>query len=121
MINTLKKGESPKLSSCLQYWDYLYDQDAAEAIIAIMERGINGNIYNIAHGDYKPLKHYTEIVHQLFNPKIDIIYSTKTGHSIMPDTKKINTSIGWRAHIDFEQGIKKMIFSQANIIDKLKK
>lgn len=106
MINTLKQEESPKLSSCLQYWDYLYDQDAAEAIIAIMEHGISGNVYNIAHGDYKSLKYYTEILHQLFNPNIEVTYGPKTGLSIMPDTQKLTTDTGWKAHIDFAEGIK---------------
>ena len=60
LYHTLKAGKDMHLSSCRQNWDYLDVHDAADAIIALMEKGHGGEIYNIANGDYKPLKEFTD-------------------------------------------------------------
>ncbi|WP_022778052.1 NAD-dependent epimerase/dehydratase family protein [Butyrivibrio sp. AE3009] len=112
LVSRLKKGEGMILSSCEQYWDYLDAEDAAEAILALLERGLDQNIYNIANGDYRPLKEFTERTAKvlLADPEL-ITYGDrpKPFVSLKPSVDKIYRDTGWRASISFEETIKNMI------------
>ena len=56
----LAAGEKVSLSSCEQCWDYLDAGDAADAIIALFEKGVTGEVYNIANGDYDRLMNFVK-------------------------------------------------------------
>lgn len=103
LISKLKNGEQPILSSCEQYWDYLDEDDAAEAIIALMERGHDGEIYNIANGNFRQLKEYTEAVRKRINPNITISYGDDPNPfvSLQPSVEKIKTDTGWVPRKEF--------------------
>ncbi|MCR4591040.1 MAG: NAD(P)-dependent oxidoreductase [Lachnospiraceae bacterium] len=101
----LLKDVTPSLSSCEQTWDYLDVKDAAEALIAVAEKGKNGEIYNLASGDYKPLKDFTEDIRKRINPGMEIDYAeTDPGKpllSLRPSVEKIKRDTGWEAQIPF--------------------
>ncbi|MBO4396650.1 MAG: NAD(P)-dependent oxidoreductase [Eubacterium sp.] len=96
---SLKRGEAFSLSSCKQNWDYLDVYDAADALIALGERGVSGNIYNIANGDYKPLREFTEELHVMVNPGTEIVYGNDPEPfvSLQPSVEKIRMDTGWMA------------------------
>ena len=102
---SLEKGEVPHLSSCGQYWDYLDVRDAAEAIIAVAKKGKNNEIYNLASGDYRPLREFTEIIRKRINPGMEIDYAgtdpSKPSLSIRPSVEKIMRDTGWKPEIPF--------------------
>lgn len=104
LIATLKRGETPHLSSCTQYWDYLDAGDAAECIIALMEHGKNGEIYNIANGDYKPLKIFTETIRNEIAPNSNIIYGGRATPFIelRPSMSKTKQITAWTPVIPFD-------------------
>ncbi len=104
LVNTLKKGEIPHLSSCKQNWDYLDAGDGAEALIALMERGRPGEIYNVANGNYKPLKEFTEAVREIIRPEIAIDYASEEGAqtvSLQPSVRKMAEDTGWCPRVIF--------------------
>ena len=113
LINELKKRHDVSLSSCRQNWDYLYAADAAEAMIALGERGRAGEIYNIANGDFAPLKDFTEAVRKhcaSFNndkivPVIHYGEDPDPFVSLQPSVEKIRRDTGWRAKTSFEEGL----------------
>ncbi len=107
LIDRLKKGEQARLSSCNQYWDYLDAKDCADAFIALGEKGISGEVYNVASGDYHRLKHYTEIARNIFNPEASIIYGDAPDPyiSLRPSIEKINRDTGWTPQISFEESL----------------
>lgn len=108
LIQKLKKGEKIELSSCTQNWDYLDAGDAAEALIALAERGRSGEIYNIANGKYRPLKEYVEIVRKKYSPQAVIHYGDRAEPyvSLQPSVDKIMRDTGWTPMVDFEEGLK---------------
>lgn len=104
LIRKLKNNESVNLSDCTQNWDYLDVRDAAEAIIALGESGHSGEIYNIAKGDYRPLKEYIELVEDRYSiPKGLVNYGKKADPfiSLSPDVTKLLDHTGWRAKVGF--------------------
>jgi len=108
LIYKLKNNEDVFLSSCKQNWDYLDVRDASEALIALAEKGKSGEIYNIANGDYHPLKYYTELAKEMINPNGKIIYGEDPNPyvSLQPSVEKIRRDTGWCPQIDFVDTLK---------------
>ena len=95
------------LSSCRQYWDYLNVGDAAEALIALAENGISGEIYNIANGNYRPLREYVNIVQKQYSSTGRIFYGgdPEPFVTLKPSIDKIMNDTGWKPRVPFEKGI----------------
>ena len=53
-----------KLGECTQNWNFLYIDDAAAALVALLTGGKAG-IYNIGSTDTRPLRRYIEEMHAL--------------------------------------------------------
>ena len=108
LLRKLAAGEAMQLSSCRQNWDYLHVVDAARAIIAIGERGHADEIYNIARGDYKPLREFVEQARDVLHSDSDISYGLDPDPfiSLQPDVTKLMEHTGWRPEVSFEDGIK---------------
>lgn len=50
LINNFLNNEEVNLTNCEQMWDYLYGDDAGEALYLIGLKGRKNEIYNIASG-----------------------------------------------------------------------
>lgn len=110
LCKRLKAGESMKLSSCTQYWDYLDAADAAAAITALLEKGHPGEIYNICHGEYMPLKQFTGRAAAFFGADENLItYGDKARPfiSLQSSSEKLRRDTGWEPEVTFEESIKK--------------
>ncbi len=107
LVNELKMGHEVKLSSGKQNWDYLYASDAAEAIIALGEKAVSGEIYNIADGRYKALRDFVEEVEDKFNYGGKVIYGEDPSPfvSLKPSVEKIQKDTGWKPMVSFEEGL----------------
>ncbi len=111
LLMKLTRNETVSLSSCEQNWDYLHVRDAAEAIVALGEKGKDGNIYNIAHGSYKPLKEFVEEAKGVLDSCSTINYGDRVTPfiSLQPDVSKIKEHTGWSPRVTFEDGIKSFV------------
>ncbi len=110
----LSENKTSYLSSCRQNWDYLDVHDAANALLALGEKGCKGEIYNIAKGNYRPLKEYTEFLKNLISPDSIIIYGEDPNPfiSLSPSINKIKNDTGWlpeRSFIDSIEDYKKTL------------
>lgn len=103
LVTSLQQGKDILLSSCVQNWDYLDADDAAEAIIALAEKGKDGEIYNVANGNYRPLKNYVEIVRKIIYSQSRITYGDKADPfvSLQPSVEKIRNDTGWYPRKEF--------------------
>lgn len=111
LIAALVAGEDFPLSAATQYWDYLYSSDCAEALVALGEYGRQGEIYNIANGDCRPLKEFTEAVRSVAAPSRSLSYGAKpagTIYSLMVKAEKLKRDTGWKPKIEFAEGIRLM-------------
>ena len=107
LYQALKRGEIFSLSSCAQNWDYLDVYDAADALIALSERGVPGEIYNIASGEYRPLREYTEELRAIVGSG-NIIYGDDPQPfiSLQPSVEKLKRDTGWSPTRVFEDSIR---------------
>lgn len=107
LYTSLIHGEIPHLSSAEQIWDYLYAEDAAEALLALGERGRTGEIYNVANGAFQPLRDYVEKMCQLLAPNLKVDFGSKDEHSywLQPSVVKIKQDTGWQPKVEFADGV----------------
>ena len=108
LAKSLKEGKSFALSSTgAQNWDYLYAADAADALLALAERGCADEIYNIAHGSYRPLHDFIEEAHRIIAPNASISYGKSAGSFFLqPSVEKIQRDTGWKPTTDFIDGLR---------------
>lgn len=107
LVRKLKAGEQISLSSGRQNWDYLDAGDAAECIIALYERGHDGEIYNIANGDYKTLREFVEEAKSIIAPSATVCYGEDPSPyvSLQPSVEKTKRDTGWAPTVSFAKGL----------------
>ena len=112
LINTLIEGfaggDTIALGNCTQSWNYMYIDDAAEAIRLLCERGEEG-IYNVASDDTRPLKSYVEEIHKLLGGRGRAGFGMREDNAegpadLSPDISLI-TALGFKPKTGFDEGI----------------
>lgn len=109
LLGKLKRNEEVSLSSCEQNWDYLHVLDAARAIATLGEKGQAGEIYNIANGDYKPLREFVECAKETLHSASKINYGDRANPfvSLKPSVSKLIKDTAWKPEVSFIDGIKR--------------
>ena len=110
LVAALRAGRAFSLSSSgAQNWDYLYAADGADAIAALAEKGRAGEIYNIAHGGYRPLRDYIEEARRVLVSQSDVTYGTANEgvFSLQASVEKIQRDTGWMPATAFADGLRK--------------
>lgn len=117
LIKTFLSGNAPELTKCEQMWDYIYSKDAAAAILAICEKGVDGKTYCIGSGNCMPLKQYVEIIRDCINPNLEVKYGVKPyyPHQAMylnADITDLTSDTGFQPKYSFKQGIMEVLDSK---------
>ena len=125
LIDKLSKGERAELGACSQQWNYLYIDDAVDAVMLLCTK-FTGDTYNIASDDTRPLREYVEeaadIIDACSREKADT--KTKSARELLsfgvrednaegaadlsPDTSKMR-ALGFEAKTSFADGIKHIL------------
>lgn len=110
IINMLD-GKHSSYTKGEQLWDYLYIEDAADALFLSAKNGKDGSIYCIGSGNAFPLAEYIEKIRSYINPKLeiglgDIPYSENQLMYLCADISKLTKDTGFIPKFTFEEGIK---------------
>jgi len=103
-----------KLTLCVQLWDFLYIDDAVDALLKLLQNESAKGIYNFGSGISQPLKQYIELMHSITKSKSPLLYgaisypSTGMVHT-NPSITRLQEIIGWKPKVSFEEGIKRVI------------
>ena len=111
VVDSFKDNKVVNLTACQQKWNYLYIEDAVNALVLLMEQGKAGEIYNIAGYETKVLKEFVEEVKNIIKSNSIINYSTDNRMvvSLNPCIKKIMTDTSWEIKFKFSEGINEII------------
>ena len=114
LIREFKTGNSPQLTRCEQIWDYLYADDAADAMLAVAENGKDGKVYPLGFGKGRKLSEYVEEVKNAIDPSLSPRYGEKAYYPHQPmylvaDIRELTEDTGWSPKTSFAEGIRHLI------------
>ena len=127
LVRELPAGNKVSLSACRHQWNFMYIDDAVEAVYELYEQlpqsadagvkknGLVSTIVNIASKDTRVLKDFVEEIHSIAGGAGELEYGTfvqaKEGAlSIKPDISRLTLlTSGWQERFTFRQGIEIMM------------
>lgn len=124
VMSTLHKLMAGQRASCTkgeQQWDYLYSEDAAEAMHRLAIHGKAGKIYVLGSGKVCPLKEYIEKIRDAVSEVMtksgevglgDIPYAPKQVMYLGADISELMRDTGFSPRFSFDEGIRKTIDSK---------
>lgn len=117
-IRTMLRGECPPFSQGEQLWDYLYSEDAANALYLLALSGKSNAIYPVGSGTVRPLREYIqEMCHVV---SLQTGKKTMAGIGALPyregqvmylcaDISDLTRDTGFVPRITFNEGISKTV------------
>lgn len=138
LARELPRGGKVSLSACRHRWNFMYIQDAVQAVYALHHYGAEtlsqeesqdqgkipapGLAVNIASEDTRVLREFVEEVHRIAGGKGVLEYGTfvqaKEGAlSVCPDISRLKALTGgrWKERYSFAQGIKETMRKEEKI------
>jgi UDP-glucose 4-epimerase len=114
VINTLLDGGRPSLTNCDQVWDFMYSRDAAEALLAIGERGRDGRTYCVGSGCSSTLRESIETVRDLIDPALPLGFGEKEYYPnqamhLVADISDLRSDTGFVPRFGFKAGVSRVI------------
>ena len=120
LLHELPLGNKVKLSACEHKWNFMYIDDAIDAVYAlylavIRNHTFENGIFNIASADTRKLKEFVIEIHKILKEEgsleFGIFVQAKEGAlSIIPDITALQEiTAGWKEQYIFEKGIKETI------------
>lgn len=113
IVRAMKDEPIPVYGKGLNVREWLYVSDCAEAVMEIMEKGREGEAYNVASGIEKRNIEVVKSILDILGKPYSLIQFVKDrpGHDYRysMDTSKVEREIGWRAKTGFEEGLEKTV------------
>lgn len=115
--SVLKKflaNEEVSLTKCEQKWDFIYCDDAAEAVFLCAQNGVKDKIYPIGSGDVRELNEFINVMRDKTHSNSEMIfgaipYSDNQVMFLGADIDELTKDTGFRVKTSFEDGILKTI------------
>lgn len=108
--NALEERPLPLYGDGLQVRDWLYVEDHCRALDLLLHRGETGEIYNIGTGRERTNLEVARAVLELLQKPASLITFVKDrpahDRRYALDCTKLNESLGWRASVEFTEGIR---------------
>ena len=114
VIDQLLDGKRPALTPGAQRWDYLYIEDAAEAICRLaLETSVQG-VFNLGSGHAPKVRSLVETVRDLIDPSLplgfgDVPYRPDQVMRLQADISKLCAATGWSPQTSLEEGLRRTI------------
>lgn len=117
IINTLQdmlQNRPCRLTEGVQMWDYLYIDDAVDALVQLGTLKCANGVYNFGSGDVRQLKDYVLEMAEITGTHSDLQFGAipypETGMvSLWPDITKLKTELQWTPKICFADGIRAVL------------
>ena len=113
ILKALRDERIPVYGDGSNVREWLYVKDCAEGIMAAIEKGKPGEIYNIGSKEEKQNIEVAKAILKLLGKGEELIEFVKDrpGHDFRYslDTTKAKKELGWEAHTSFEEGIKRTV------------
>lgn len=113
ITNALENRPLPLYGDGLQVRDWIHAEDHCRALLAVLERGRSGEVYNIGAAEEHSNLEVAELIVQMTGRRRDIIRQVpdRAGHDrrYALDAAKLKSFLGWRADHSFVEGLKSTV------------
>jgi UDP-glucose 4-epimerase len=114
LINTMLAGQRPQVTLGTQYWDWLYVDDVARAIVAMAVTPAAEGIFNIGSGQPVMVRNVIETVRDLAAPGMELVYGEipfrpdQVMH-MKADIARLTAATDWRPQVSMEEGLARTV------------
>ncbi len=114
VIEQLLSGERPALTPGEQRWDYLYIEDAAEAICRLALEKTASGVFNLGSGEAHTVRFLVEAVRDLVDPALPLgfgeaAYRPDQVMHLQADIAKLTQATGWQPQVSLEDGLRRTV------------
>lgn len=114
ILRDMLLGHPCRLTKGIQNWDYLYIDDAIEALTHLCENTYPGGVYNFGSGDVRTLRDYVLEMAEITGSKSQLQFGAipypETGAvSLWPNVSKLQHTLGWVPCVSFGEGIRHIL------------
>jgi UDP-glucose 4-epimerase len=114
VIEKLLDGSRPALTTGEQLWDYLYVEDAAEAIYTAGRSGPAEGVYNLASGRPEIVRNIVMTLRNMIDPRLplgfgEIPTDPSRVTSLSARITKLEGATGWFPKTDLERGLRQTL------------
>lgn len=123
LINQFLQNISPQVTKGEQLWDYIYIEDVADAVLAMVNCEQAKGVFNLGSGQAHSLKHIIEKTRDLINPNIEIQfgaipYRPDQVMHLEADIGLLKNVVGWEPKFSLEEGLIKTVNWAKNTYEK---
>ena len=110
----LVSGKSPDLTPGTQLWDYLFVDDAAEAVVSIVEGSTGLGVVNLGSGSTATIKSIVELMRDIANPNTEINFGAVNFREdqvmhLEANISKLSRATGWKPRTSLRDGITRTV------------
>ncbi len=114
VINQLLAGRRPALTSGSQLWDYLYVEDACDAIYQAAHAPGFAGVYNLASGESLPLRSIVEQVRDLIDATAplgfgELAHGAGEPLSLQADVSRLRDTLRWKPRVRLREGLSRTV------------
>lgn len=114
MCHALLAGERPAATRGEQVWDYLYVEDAAEAVYQVAVQPDATGIFNLGSGRESTVREVIERVRDLIDPQAAIgfgerPYPPDQVMHMVARIDRLQRATGWRPQTDLQTGLRRTV------------
>jgi len=114
LMIALLREERPSLTLGEQLWDYLYVEDAVDAICRAGTMSSAHGIFNLGSGEAHSIRSIVERVRDLINPNLSIGFGEMPYRAdqimhLQADISRLQMATGWVPQVSLEEGLKRTV------------
>ena len=114
LIRALRLGQRPALTPGQQRWDFLYVDDAAEAICRVAECDSAEGIFNLGSGRVETIRRVAEMIRDRIDPALplgfgEVPYRPDQVMHLQADISRLKAATGWEPETGLAEGLARTV------------
>jgi nucleoside-diphosphate-sugar epimerase len=106
--------ERPAVTAAEQLWDYVYVDDAAAAIVAVLRSDVASGVFNLGSGSAPRLRDIIERVRDAIDPSLpvgfgEVAYRPDQVMHLEADIGRLARATGWGPKVGLDEGIRRTV------------
>jgi UDP-glucose 4-epimerase len=110
LCRKLLAGERPAMTAGDQLWDFLYVEDAAEAIVSVASTPQATGVFNLGSGRVQPVREVAELLRDLIHPQAELGFGEVPYHPdqvmhLEANIDRLRQATGWEPRTELGAGL----------------